>query len=108
MPEKLHVKKGDTVVVINGKYKGKVSKVLTALPQEGKVVVQDVNIVTKHKKPTSATQQGGLIKQEAPIPSSKVMLWCDDCKRPTRIRKKVLADGSKVRVCIHCGREFTD
>lgn len=100
---KLHVKKGDQVVVISGKDKGKKAKVLVALPKEGKVVIEGVNMSTKHKKPSGQFQQGGIIHQESPIFASKVMLWCDKCKKGVRIGKKLLQDGTKVRYCKSCG-----
>lgn len=100
---KLHVKKGDQVVVISGKDKGKKAKVLVALPKEGKVVIEGVNMNTKHKKPSGQFQQGGIIHQESPIFASKVMLWCDKCKKGVRIGKKLLQDGTKVRYCKSCG-----
>ena len=101
--KKLHVKKGDTVVVISGKDKGKKSKVLVALPKDGKVIVEGVNMSTKHKKPSKTVQQGGIIHQESPIFASKVMLWCDKCKKGVRIGKRILQDGTKVRYCKSCG-----
>jgi large subunit ribosomal protein L24 len=101
--KKIHVKKGDQVVVISGKDKGKKAKVLVALPREGKVIVEGVNMCTKHKKPSGQMQQGGIIHQEAPIFASKVMLWCDKCKKGVRIGKRLLQDGSKSRYCKSCG-----
>jgi len=101
--KKLHVKRGDTVVVISGKDKGKKSKVLVALPKDGKVIVEGVNMSTKHKKPSKTVQQGGIIHQESPIFASKVMLWCDKCKKGVRIGKRILQDGNKVRYCKSCG-----
>jgi large subunit ribosomal protein L24 len=100
---KLHVKKGDSVVVISGKDKGKKAKVLVALPKEKKVIVEGVNVNTKHKKPGKNMQQGGIIHQESPIFSSKVMLWCDKCKKGVRAGSKILDDKSKVRYCKSCG-----
>ena len=101
--KKLHVKKGDTVVVINGKDKGKKAKVLVALPKEDKVIVEGVNMSVKHKKPGKNMQQGGIINQESAVFSSKVMLWCDKCKKGVRAGKRILQDGSKVRYCKSCG-----
>ncbi|MFZ5353471.1 MAG: 50S ribosomal protein L24 [Bacillota bacterium] len=101
--KKLHVKKGDTVVVINGKEKGKKGKVLVAIPKDQKVIVEGINMSTKHKKPSKTVQQGGIIHQESPIFSSKVMLWCDKCKKGVRIGHKLLDDKSKVRYCKDCG-----
>ncbi len=99
---KLHVKKGDQVVVISGKDKGKKAKILVALPKVGKVIVEGVNINKKHKKPSGQLQQGGIINQESPIFASKVMLWCDRCKKGVRVGKRTLQDGSKVRYCKSC------
>lgn len=101
--KKLHVKKGDTVVVISGKDKGKKAKVLVGLPKDGKVIVEGVNMNTKHKKPSQKVQQGGIIHQESPIFASKVMLWCDKCKKGVRAGKRILQDGTKVRYCKSCG-----
>ncbi|MCK9217368.1 MAG: 50S ribosomal protein L24 [Firmicutes bacterium] len=100
---KLHVKKGDQVVVISGKDKGKKARILVALPKTGKVIVEGVNINKKHKKPSGQLQQGGIINQESPIFASNVMLWCDKCKKGVRIGKKVLKDGTRVRFCKSCG-----
>lgn len=101
--KKLHVKKGDAVVVISGKDKNKKSKVLVAMPKEGKVIVEGVNMNTKHKKPSKNMQQGGIIHQESPIFASKVMLWCDRCKKGVRVGHRMLDDNTKVRYCKDCG-----
>jgi len=103
---KLHVKRGDSVVVISGKDKGKRGKVLVALPKNSKVIVEGVNMSTKHKKPSKTVQQGGIIHQESPLFSSKVMIWCDKCKKGVRIGHKMLNDQTKVRYCKSCGDVF--
>lgn len=105
---KVHVKKNDTVLVVSGKDKGKIGEVLEVLPKTGKVIVKDVNMVKKHKKPNRNNMQGGIIETEAPIYSSKVMLYCKKCKQPTRIAHKILEDGTKVRVCknANCNETF--
>lgn len=103
---KLHVKKGDSVVVISGKDKGKKGKVLVAMPKDNKVIVEGVNMSTKHKKPSKTVQQGGIIHQESPVFSSKVMLWCDKCKKGVRVGHKMLDDKTKVRYCRDCGDVF--
>lgn len=100
---KIHVKKKDTVIVLSGKDKGKIGEVLQVSPKSGKVLVQGVNIVTKHQKPSRTNMQGGIVQVEAAINSSKVMLYCNSCKAATRISNKALEDGSKVRVCKKCG-----
>jgi large subunit ribosomal protein L24 len=99
----VHVKKGDTVYILSGKDRGKKGKVLAVKPDGNKVLVEGVNIVTKHKKPRSQYQQGGLIQQESPIHSSNVMLVCNKCKAPTKVGKKLLDNGQKARVCKKCG-----
>ncbi|WP_035292519.1 50S ribosomal protein L24 [Clostridium sp. KNHs214] len=103
---KVHVRRNDTVMVISGKDKGKTGEVIKVYPKTGKVLVKGVNIVTKHQKPNRQNMQGGIIQQEAPIYSSKVMLYCTKCNTVTRISKKVLDDGTKVRVCKKCGETF--
>lgn len=103
---KVHVRRNDTVMVISGKDKGKTGEVIKVYPKTGKVLVKDVNIVTKHQKPNRQNMQGGIIQQEAPMYSSKVMLYCTKCNSVTRISKKVLEDGTKVRVCKKCGETF--
>lgn len=100
---KMHVKKNDTVVVISGKDAGKKGKVVVALPTEGKIIVEGVNMITRHVKPRNAQKQGGLVKQEGTISSAKVMLFCEKCDRPVRAGHKILPDGNKVRVCVRCG-----
>lgn len=104
----VHVKKGDTVEIISGKDKGKRGEVLEVSPKEGKVIVQGRNIVTKHVKPRQQGQVGGIVKAEGALYSSKVMLVCPKCNKPTRIGSKILADGKKVRVCKRkeCGAEI--
>ena len=102
MANKVHVKRDDTVLILSGKDRGKQGKVLAVFPKKNRVVVEGVNVVTKHKKPRSATQQGGIIHQEAAIDSSNVMLICKRCNKATRVARKVLESGEKVRVCKKC------
>lgn len=97
------IKKGDTVLVISGKDKGKKSKVLKVLPNENKVVVDNVNIVKKHQRPTQQIREGGIIEQPKPLHISKVMLICPNCEKQTRIGFKFLENGTKVRYCKKCG-----
>lgn len=103
---KVHVRKNDTVVVISGKDQGKIGEVLAVMPKNGKVLVKGINVVSKHQKPSRTNMQGGIVKSEAPIYSSKVMLYCEKCKKATRISHKLLDDGTKVRVCKHCKETF--
>jgi large subunit ribosomal protein L24 len=105
-PKTIHVKTGDRVLVIAGKDKGKVGNIKKALPREGKIVIEGVNIITKAMRPNPMKNiQGGLVKYEAPINSSNVMLYCTKCEKPSRIRHQVLEDGRKTRVCKKCGEQ---
>lgn len=102
----LHVKAGDRVVLTAGKDKGKIGNVKKAIPSEAKVVVEGANMVTKAQKPQPmAGIQGGLIKVEAPVDASNVMIVCPACEKPTRIKHDVV-DGKKVRVCKKCGEQL--
>ena len=104
--KKLHVKTGDRVIVIAGKDKGKTGNVKKAYPSEGKVSVEGANMVTKAQKPMPAAGiQGGLIKLEAPMDASKVMIVCPACEKATKVAHKVV-DGKKVRVCKKCGEQL--
>jgi large subunit ribosomal protein L24 len=104
--QKLHVKRGDTVVVISGKDKDKKGEILSVSPKTNRVIVKGVNIVTKHVKPNAANRQGGMVHKEAPIHASNVMLYCKKCNTATRIEHKLLEDGSKVRICKNCKETF--
>ena len=100
---KLHVKKGDKVLVLYGKDKGKTGAVIQALPKKGKAVVEGVNKVKRHTKPSQSNPQGGIIVKEAPVHAAKLMLVCPACDKATRVKSNVLANGGKVRVCKKCG-----
>lgn len=99
---KMHVRKGDMVVVIAGKDKGKKGKILTAFPKQNRVIVEGVNMITKHVKPTRQVQQGGIVHHEGPINASNVLLYCSKCKKGKRAGTKILKDGTKVRYCRSC------
>jgi len=102
----LHVKTGDRVIVTAGKDKGKIGNIKKANPTDSTVIVEGANMVTKAQKPQPmAGIQGGLIKREAPIDSSNVMVVCPACEKPTRIKHAVV-DGKKVRVCKKCGEQL--
>ena len=102
----MNIKKDDKVVVLSGKDKGKEGKVLKADPKSGKVVVEGVNVASRHFKPRKQGQEGGIIKQETPIYACKVMRVCPKCGKATRCAHKILDDGKKVRVCKKCGAEI--
>lgn len=100
---KMHVKKGDMVELISGKDRGKKGKILTAFPKTNQVIVEGINMLTRHVKPSSEMQQGGIISQEGPVHVSNVLIYCPKCKRGRRAGKKILKDGTRVRVCKTCG-----
>ena len=119
VPRKLHVKTGDTVVVISGRSKdllrnenstqtgdkGKIGKVLKVFPKTGKIIVEGVNIKKRHIKPNAMNPQGEVVEREMPIFSSKVMLWDEAAGKPTRVRKEI-RDGKKVRISVVSGNEI--
>ncbi len=102
------IKKDDKIIVITGKEKGKISSVLKVDSEKERVIAEKVNIVKKHAKPSAQTAQGGIIEKEAPLHISNVMIVCNKCSEPTRIGKRILGDGSKVRVCKKCGESMDD
>jgi len=105
MIKKVHVKTGDTVIVISGNDKGAKGKVLEVSPKEGKVIVQGVHVVKKAVKPRPPQEQGGIIEVEGAIYASKVQVVCPKCGKATRVAHKIV-DGKKVRACAKCGAEL--
>ncbi len=105
MASKVHVRKDDMVQVIAGDdaEKGKAHKVLRVLPDEGKIVVEGINKVYKHVKPSQRSPQGGRLSKEMPIDASNVLLFCPTCRRGVRIGRRYEANGAKVRFCKKCG-----
>ena len=101
----MNIKRDDKVVVLSGKDKGKQGKVIKADPKAMKVIVEGVNIATKHQKPRKQGEEGGIFKVETPIYTSKVQLVCPKCGKATRVAHKI-TDGKKTRVCKKCGAEI--
>jgi len=99
----LHVRRGDLVGVIAGKERGKRGKVLRVLRESDRVVVEHLNMIKRHQRPTAKLRQGGIIEREGPLALSNVLLVCGRCNRPVRTGIKILADERKVRVCKRCG-----
>ena len=99
----MHVKKDDTVLIISGDDRGKSGKVLAVSPKEGKVIVEGLNMVKKHVKPRKMGDQGGIVEAESAIYASKVEVVCPSCKKRTRVGHKLHQDGTKQRICKHCG-----
>ena len=102
---KMSIKKDDVVVVLSGKDKGKQGKVLKTEPKSGKVVVEKVNLVSRHTKPRRQGEAGGIVKRETPIRSCKVALFCEKCNKGVRVGYKMDGD-KKVRICRKCGAEI--
>ncbi|GAC1458628.1 MAG: 50S ribosomal protein L24 [Ktedonobacteraceae bacterium] len=110
---KLNVKKGDTVLIITGKDRGKEGTISRAMPQANKVIVEGLNVVKKHIRPQGQTRQGGVIEKAMPIHVSNVMLKCTECNQPTRVAhdRRPLGTDQKVRsvrVCKKCGKVIAD
>ena len=98
----MNIRKNDTVLVITGKDKGKRGAVTRVIPREHRIVVEGVNVVRRHTRGQAGARQAGIIQQEAPLDISNVVLICNKCNAPTRVKRTVLEDGRKVRVCQRC------
>ena len=105
---KMHVKRGDKVVVIAVKDKGKEGNVIAAFPEENKVIVEGVAVAKKHQKARMQGQASAIIDKEMPIDASNVMRVCPKCGKPARVGVKVFDDGSKAKYCKKCGETFND
>ncbi|MBP5292980.1 MAG: 50S ribosomal protein L24 [Clostridia bacterium] len=103
---KLHIKKGDNVIVLSGDEKGVQGEVIATSPSEGKVIVKGVHMIKKHVKPRRQGEAGGIIEAEGAIYASKVALYCSKCGKGVRTKNVVKSNGKKVRVCVHCGTEL--
>ena len=101
-----YLKKNDQVEVIAGKDKGRVGKILKVIPAESQAVVERINMVKRHTKPTEMNQQGQIVEKEAPIHVSNLQLICPECTKTGRVGKKILEDGTKVRFCKSCGESI--
>ena len=106
--KKMHVKRGDVVKVISGKDKGKEGKVITAIPEKNKVVVEGVALVKKHQKARRQGEESGILTVEAAIDASNVMRVCPKCGKAARTGVKILEDGQKVRYCKKCEETYND
>jgi large subunit ribosomal protein L24 len=106
-PVRVRLKQNDLVEVISGKEAGKTGKVLKVLREKNQVVVEKVNLIKRHTKPSPTTGQGGIVEKEAPLMVCKVMLICPKCATATRFRLSITAEGKKARVCLKC-KELID
>jgi len=100
------IKRNDKVIVLTGKEKGKIGTILKVDAEKGRAIVEKINMVKRHSKPGGKKAQGGIIEKEAPIHISNLMLVCGKCAEPARMGRRILEDGSKVRVCKKCGEQL--
>ena len=100
---KCKIRKNDQVMIVKGKEQVKTGRVIRVIPDKGHVLIEKLNLVKRHTKPSAKYKQGGIIEKEAPLAISNVMLLCDKCKGPVRVGRKVLEDGKRVRLCKKCG-----
>lgn len=98
----MNIRKNDTILVIAGEERGKKGKIRLALPKDDRVIVEGINMIKRHTKARGGVRQAGIIEREAPLHISNVMLVCDKCGKPSRIKIKFLEDGKKVRMCRRC------
>ncbi|MCD4743003.1 MAG: 50S ribosomal protein L24 [Desulfobacteraceae bacterium] len=103
---KIRIRKDDKVKILTGKDKGKISKVLKVIKKSNRVVVENINVVKVHQKPTQASPQGGIVEKSMPVEISNMMLMCNNCVKPTRIGVKELENGKRVRVCKKCNEQI--
>jgi large subunit ribosomal protein L24 len=104
----MHIRKGDTVLIITGPFKGRRGRVLRILNKKDRVVIEGVNFMKRHTRPNRSNQQGGIVEREAPIHISNVMPWCESAGRPSKIRMKRLEDGTRVRLYKVNGETLND
>jgi large subunit ribosomal protein L24 len=100
---KMQIKKDDKIKVITGKDKGKIGKVLKVDKKKNRVLVEKINLTKRHSKPSAKNRQGGIVEGEAPVRISNVMVMCNKCINPTRIKMQYLENGKKIRLCVKCG-----
>jgi len=103
---KLHIKKNDLVMVINGKEKGKSGRVLKVFPEKEKLIIEKINFIKKHSRPHGQQRRGGILEKEAPLHVSNVMLLCEKCNKPVRIGHRIVEGSKKARICRKCGEIF--
>jgi large subunit ribosomal protein L24 len=106
-PVKIRLKKNDLVEVVTGKEQGKTGKILRVLREKNQVLVEKVNMIKRHTRPSATTGQGGIVEKEAGLNVSKVKLVCPKCATATRFRMSVTGEGKKVRICLKC-KELID
>ena len=106
MTPRLHIRKNDLVMVVNGKEKGKSGRILRVMPEKEKVIIEKINFIKRHARPHGKQRQGGILEKEAPLHASNVMLLCEKCNKPVRIGHRVVEGSKKARYCRKCGEIF--
>jgi len=104
--QRFHIKKNDLIMVTQGKEKGKSGRVLKVLPEKEKLIIEKINFIKRHTRPHGQQRRGGILEKESPLHLSNVMLLCEKCNKPVRIRHRIVEGGKKVRVCHTCGESF--
>lgn len=104
--EKAHIRKNDMVMVMKGKERGKSGRVIRVYPKKRQLLIEKINFVKRHTRPTSQYKQGGIIEKEAPIAWDNVMLICSKCSKPVKVRHEIIGEGKKVRICKKCGEQL--
>jgi large subunit ribosomal protein L24 len=97
------IRRNDLVMIVTGRDRGKTGKVLRVVPRENRVVIERINLVKRHSRPSGPASPGGIVEKEAPVALSNVMIMCDRCNAPVRIGVKIAGDSAKTRVCRRCG-----
>lgn len=100
------IKKGDNIIVISGKDKGKRGKVIKVFPDRSSIIIENINLKKKHQRPKTGGKKGEKIEVPRPVSISAIMLICKNCDKPTRIGHNILSDGKKIRICKKCGLEI--
>ena len=104
--QRFHIKKNDLIMVTQGREKGKSGRVLRVFPEKEKVLIEKINLIKRHTRPHGQQRRGGILEKESPLHLSNVMLLCEKCNKPVRIRHRAVEGGKKVRVCHKCGESF--
>lgn len=104
--DRVHIKKNDKVKIVAGKDKGKIGKVLKIVQKKDRILVENINKIKRHTRPNPQNRQGGIVEKEAPIHMSNIMLMCNKCMAPVRIKMQILEDGKKIRVCRKCSESI--
>jgi len=103
---RFYIRKNDLVMVTTGKEKGKSGRVLKVVPEKEKIIVEKINFIKRHTRPHGQQRRGGILEKEAPLHVSNVMLLCEKCNKPVRMRHRLIEGGTKARICQKCGESF--